>query len=226
MRAAGLVALLMGAWGMGVDSFYFIGSGCHLSHLGSSRVISELFLFGGFKRFVGEFRHYPEPDDDMYAEDEGDQQIPILTDDICLVPGDPIVRVEVAPSNARRIFTGIDINCNIDQVWGILTDYDNLHEVIPSLVKNEVVYKTARGARLSQVRGGCANGPGQRESGAGCPRRPHRAPRRVGGCGCGRPGAEALLQPAGVVFWWYKNLKGTHPHPHQRSSETLPLARG
>ena len=28
---------------------------------------------------------------------------------VCLVPGAPVVRVEVAPGNARRIFTGIDI---------------------------------------------------------------------------------------------------------------------
>lgn len=28
---------------------------------------------------------------------------------VCLLPGAPVVRVEVAPGNARRIFTGIDI---------------------------------------------------------------------------------------------------------------------
>ena len=33
----------------------------------------------------------------------------MLRDEVCLVPGSPVVRVEVAPGNARRIFTGIDI---------------------------------------------------------------------------------------------------------------------
>ncbi len=33
----------------------------------------------------------------------------VLRDEVCLVPGSPVVRVEVAPGNARRIFTGIDI---------------------------------------------------------------------------------------------------------------------
>lgn len=84
---------------------------------------------------------------------ESEQSLPILTDDICLMPGDPTVRIEEAPSNARRIFTGIDINCNINRVWNALTEYENLQLIIPSLVKNEVLFRTERGARLSQVGG-------------------------------------------------------------------------
>ncbi len=77
-----------------------------------------------------------------------------LLDDVCLVPGEPIVRVEEAPDNSRRIFTGIDITANIDDVWGVLTDYENLGNVIPSLVKNEVLTRTRKGgARLAQVGG-------------------------------------------------------------------------
>jgi hypothetical protein len=77
-----------------------------------------------------------------------------LLDEMCLVPGEPIVRVEEAPDNARRIFTGIDIPADIDAVWDVLTDYERLGEVIPSLVKNEVVARRADGgARLSQVGG-------------------------------------------------------------------------
>jgi len=90
-------------------------------------------------------------DDDSFRSEE--ESMTVLTDDICLVPGDPIVRVEEAPSNARRIFTGIDINCDIDRVWNVLTCYEKLHEVVPSLVKNEVLYRTDHGARLSQVGG-------------------------------------------------------------------------
>ena len=49
------------------------------------------------------------------------------------------LRIEEAPGNARRRFTGIDINCDIRRVWSVLTNYEDLHKVIPSLVENEVV---------------------------------------------------------------------------------------
>jgi len=78
----------------------------------------------------------------------------VLTDDICLVPGEPVVRIEEAPANARRIFTGVDIAAKVEDVWGVLTNYEGLQDVIPSLVKNKVVYRTENGgARLSQVGG-------------------------------------------------------------------------
>lgn len=88
-------------------------------------------------------------------DDLGDVSAPaVLTDDICLVPGDPVVRIEEAPGNSRRIFTGVDISANVDDVWAVLTDYENLQNVIPSLVKNKVMYRNPNGgARLSQVGG-------------------------------------------------------------------------
>mmetsp|Transcript_34727 Transcript_34727/g.63429 ORF Transcript_34727/g.63429 Transcript_34727/m.63429 type:complete len:404 (+) Transcript_34727:82-1293(+) len=77
-----------------------------------------------------------------------------LTDDFCLLPGEPQVRIERAPSNSRRIFTGIDIFAPIDKIWTTLTDYEHLQDVVPSLVKNTVEYRTDDGgARLSQVGG-------------------------------------------------------------------------
>eukprot|EP01041_Mallomonas_annulata_P010885 gene10885-22728_t len=77
-----------------------------------------------------------------------------ISDDICLLPGgDPLVFIEIAPSNARRIFTAIDIIAGADAVWDVLTAYETLHHVVPSLVKNEVLYRTPTGARLSQVGG-------------------------------------------------------------------------
>lgn len=78
-----------------------------------------------------------------------------LTDQICLLPGEePLVRIEEAPQNARRIFSGVDIVCNVDTVWKILTNYEKLQDVVPSLVKNEIVYRTDDGgARLKQVGG-------------------------------------------------------------------------
>ena len=65
--------------------------------------------------------------------------LPVLTDDICLFPGsEPIVRVEEAPSNARRIFTGVDIMADMESIWDVLTAFETLQNVVPSLVKNEV----------------------------------------------------------------------------------------
>lgn len=64
---------------------------------------------------------------------------PFLGEDQCLVPGEPVVRVEKAPENSRRIFAGVDIMASVDDVWAILTDYANLQNVVPNLVVNEVL---------------------------------------------------------------------------------------
>ncbi|GKY99240.1 hypothetical protein MPSEU_000879300 [Mayamaea pseudoterrestris] len=64
---------------------------------------------------------------------------PFLNEDQCLVPGEPIIRVEKAPENSRRIFAGIDIMASVDTVWNVLTDYCNLQKVVPNLVVNEVM---------------------------------------------------------------------------------------
>jgi len=64
---------------------------------------------------------------------------PFLDEDQCLVPGEPIVRVEKAPENSRRIFAGIDILASVDDVWRVLTDYQHLQDVVPNLVVNEVL---------------------------------------------------------------------------------------
>ncbi len=78
-----------------------------------------------------------------------------LTEEICLVPGEPVVRVEEAPGNARRIFTGIDIvgDCQDihEVVWNVLTDYPNLSDPVPNLVSNRVLQTCDGGARLEQV---------------------------------------------------------------------------
>ena len=77
-----------------------------------------------------------------------------LTDDICLLPGHPVVRIEIAPYNARRIFTGIDIFADVESVWKVLTNYESLHLVVPSLIKNEVLERYPDGgARIYQVGG-------------------------------------------------------------------------
>lgn len=44
---------------------------------------------------------------------------PFLDPNSCLIPGEPIVRVERAPENSRRIFAGIDIMASVDDVWNV-----------------------------------------------------------------------------------------------------------
>jgi hypothetical protein len=44
---------------------------------------------------------------------------PFINEDECLVPGEPLVRVEKAPQNSRRIFAGIDIPVSVDEVWDV-----------------------------------------------------------------------------------------------------------
>lgn len=64
---------------------------------------------------------------------------PFINEDRCLVPGEPLVRVEKAPDNSRRIFAGVDILASVDDIWALLTDYHNLQNVVPNLVLNEVL---------------------------------------------------------------------------------------
>jgi hypothetical protein len=94
-------------------------------------------------------------DEDPASDPTSDDVPAVLSDEICLTPGRPVVRVEVAPGNARRIFTGIDIvaECNVlEAVWRTLTDYENLADAVPNLISNEVVSLDERGgARLKQV---------------------------------------------------------------------------
>ena len=74
-----------------------------------------------------------------------------LGEDMCFIPGEVVVRVDAAPGNARRIYTGVDINADVDTVWNLLTDYEGLAEVVPNLVSNEVVQLTANGAKIKQI---------------------------------------------------------------------------
>ena len=51
--------------------------------------------------------------------DSSEMATPFLDPDSCLVPGEPVVRVEKAPENSRRIFAGIDILASVDDVWNV-----------------------------------------------------------------------------------------------------------
>eukprot|EP00526_Cylindrotheca_closterium_P011870 CAMPEP_0113623928 /NCGR_PEP_ID=MMETSP0017_2-20120614/12328_1 /TAXON_ID=2856 /ORGANISM="Cylindrotheca closterium" /LENGTH=498 /DNA_ID=CAMNT_0000533929 /DNA_START=83 /DNA_END=1579 /DNA_ORIENTATION=- /assembly_acc=CAM_ASM_000147 len=71
--------------------------------------------------------------------DSSEMAPPFLDPNSCLIPGEPVVRVEKAPENSRRIFAGIDIMASVDDVWNVLTKYEELQNVIPNLVVNEVL---------------------------------------------------------------------------------------
>jgi hypothetical protein len=51
--------------------------------------------------------------------DSSEMAPPFLDPDSCLVPGEPVVRVEKAPENSRRIFAGVDIMASVDDVWKV-----------------------------------------------------------------------------------------------------------
>lgn len=79
------------------------------------------------------------------------EDMEFLSDDVCLVPGEVMTRVDVAPGNARRIYCGIDIAAEVHEVYELLTDYEALGDVVPNLVANEILEKKHGGARLRQV---------------------------------------------------------------------------
>ena len=74
-----------------------------------------------------------------------------IGDDMCLIPGEVVVRVDAAPGNSRRIYMGVDINADVPTVWDLLTDYEGLADVVPNLVSNEVIKKTEAGAQIRQI---------------------------------------------------------------------------
>jgi hypothetical protein len=51
--------------------------------------------------------------------DSSEMAPPFLDPDSCLIPGEPVVRVEKAPENSRRIFAGIDIMASVNDVWNV-----------------------------------------------------------------------------------------------------------
>jgi len=95
----------------------------------------------------------PELGREDEMDEDAEEKPVVLTDAMCLIPGDePVVRVEDAPGNARRIFTGVDIRASVDDVWAIMTSYSQLAVVVPNLTENEVIEPLpAGGARLWQI---------------------------------------------------------------------------
>ena len=54
-------------------------------------------------------------------------------------------------SNFRNISAAVHIHAPPAVVWGLLTDYERLAEVVPSLAVNRVLDRWEGGARLFQV---------------------------------------------------------------------------
>ncbi|KAJ0695933.1 putative coenzyme Q-binding protein COQ10, START [Helianthus annuus] len=61
------------------------------------------------------------------------------------------VEVEKVSKNRRRIRSKVAIDASLQTVWGILTDYERLADIIPSLVVSQVLDKGENFARLLQV---------------------------------------------------------------------------
>jgi len=92
----------------------------------------------------GEFSNYYSDLGSMTFDDvdyeSSEMAPPFLDQDSCLMPdAEPLVRVEKAPDNSRRIFAGIDILASADDVWNVLTNYNELQNVIPNLVVNDIL---------------------------------------------------------------------------------------
>merc|ERR1712232_443173 len=86
------------------------------------------------------------------APDVGLKSPPLLPEDVCLKLGEPIVRIENALGDAVRIFTGLDVAASLESVWDVLTNYEQLQVVVPSLVQNDVLERYAGGgARIAQI---------------------------------------------------------------------------
>mmetsp|Transcript_15566 Transcript_15566/g.33960 ORF Transcript_15566/g.33960 Transcript_15566/m.33960 type:complete len:589 (+) Transcript_15566:137-1903(+) len=107
--------------------------------------------------FYAQTNFVPEQEEDAIIRSLADVDFatsemapPFLDESSCLVPGEPVVRVEKAPENSRRIFAGIDIMADLEHVWNVLTDYENLEKVVPNLLVNDVL-QLHDGVPLEQV---------------------------------------------------------------------------
>eukprot|EP00930_Biecheleria_cincta_P042805 TRINITY_DN29455_c0_g1_i1.p1 TRINITY_DN29455_c0_g1~~TRINITY_DN29455_c0_g1_i1.p1 ORF type:complete len:1062 (+),score=166.24 TRINITY_DN29455_c0_g1_i1:133-3318(+) len=142
------------AWGTG----HILTWGAVYAVVVFRRAFYRLAIFLAVHGWAAQQRRYskrrPALGREDQAADEAGAATVVLTDKICLIPGgSAVVRIEDAPGNARRIFTGIDIRATVDEVWKVLIDYDSLTEVVPNLVENQVIKRdrVGGGARLWQI---------------------------------------------------------------------------
>lgn len=61
------------------------------------------------------------------------------------------IQTEKLEGRRRRIVASISVPCAVDQVWQVITDYDNLSQFIPNLTVSRRVPHDGEGIRLEQV---------------------------------------------------------------------------
>lgn len=65
------------------------------------------------------------------------------------------IAAEKLQGRQRRIWAAISIPCPVEQVWQILTDYDNLADFIPNLTLSRRLESSDSGTLLEQVGSQC-----------------------------------------------------------------------
>lgn len=69
--------------------------------------------------------------------------------------GDVEVHTEKLEGRQRRLLASIDLPFQLDQVWQVLTDYDNLASFIPNLSQSQRLNHPQGGIRLEQIGSQC-----------------------------------------------------------------------
>jgi ribosome-associated toxin RatA of RatAB toxin-antitoxin module len=70
---------------------------------------------------------------------------------IDFLDADVEIRTEKLPGRQRRIIASTHIASTPEQVWQVLTDYDNLAEFIPNLAQSQRINHPQEGIRLEQI---------------------------------------------------------------------------
>jgi ribosome-associated toxin RatA of RatAB toxin-antitoxin module len=69
--------------------------------------------------------------------------------------GNVEVHTEKLEGRQRRLLASIDLPFQLDQVWQVLTDYDNLASFIPNLSQSQRLHHPQGGIRLEQIGAQC-----------------------------------------------------------------------
>lgn len=70
-------------------------------------------------------------------------------------PGDVEISTQKLEGRQRRIMAAIHIPFGIDQVWQVLTDYEQLSDFIPNLTQSQRLPHPTGGIRLEQIGAQC-----------------------------------------------------------------------
>lgn len=67
----------------------------------------------------------------------------------------PDIMTEHLGGRMRRLRASILVPCSLEQLWQVLTDYDNLADIVPNLTKSRRVGSSPTGTLLEQVGSQC-----------------------------------------------------------------------